>query len=274
VVTGAALARRAGADVELLTVAETPILPEAQTPPGMEVAGYENAFIEDARKKAAIHAREAGIDDASVVHVRRGLPPPTIAAVAEEREADIVVLGAHPRPAIARFLVGSTAERVIRLADRPILVAVEGRRQPFRRILVALDLSQHSRRVVRAAVAIARADGAAVRVLHAQEPLPPMVAEAEAFDPAEHRRHVRAQLQAIVDEAELPREVDLELRLPEGRAGDLILKESQVWDADLIVMGTHGFGLFERLLLGSTSTHILRHAHRATVVVPPLREGE
>jgi nucleotide-binding universal stress UspA family protein len=36
----------------------------------------------------------------------------------------------------------------------------------------------------------------------------------------------------------------------------------------LIVMGSHGFGFFNRLLLGSISLYVLRHGHRATLVVP------
>lgn len=69
------------------------------------------------------------------------------------------------------------------------------------------------------------------------------------------------------------RDIRVEPRVREGRAGDAVLEETAEWDADLVVIGSHGFGFFERLLLGSTSIHILRHSERATVIVPPI-EGE
>ncbi len=41
------------------------------------------------------------------------------------------------------------------------------------------------------------------------------------------------------------------------------------WGADPIVLGSYGFGFFNRLQLGSTSLHVLRHGHVATPVVSP-----
>lgn len=202
--------------------------------------------------------------------VRPGIPHTAIAAEAEEWRADLLVVGAHARPALARFLVGSTAERVIRLAHRPVLVAVGNREAPFGRVLVAVDLSEHSRRVLDAAGAIARSDDSELRVLFVQEPLPEILVEGEPFDPDEYRRHGRAQIERTVAEADLFEGAAVEILMREGRPGDRILDAAKDWNADLIVMGTHGFGFFERLILGSTSLHVLRHGHRATIVVPPV----
>lgn len=272
VVTGAALARRTGATFEAVTVAEPVIVPEAQTPAGVPVADYENAFLDDSRRAARAQLEEAGAQDAKL-HVRSGLAARAIAQLADEWEADLIVLGAHPKPALARFLVGSTEERVIRLAHRPVLAAVEPRREPFLRVLTAIDLSDQSSRVLRAGAAIAAADGARFRTLYVQEPLPPMLEESETFDVAQYRQQGRSQLRQLIDGAKLPEGLEVEVHVHEGKAGARILEEAQEWDADLIVMGTHGFGFFERLLLGSTSLHVMRHGHRATVVVPPWKES-
>jgi nucleotide-binding universal stress UspA family protein len=69
-------------------------------------------------------------------------------------------------------------------------------------------------------------------------------------------------------------EATVEARTREGEAGEGILEEAQDWDADLIVLGTHGFGFFDRLMLGRTSLYVLRHGHRATLVVPSIGNSD
>lgn len=57
-----------------------------------------------------------------IVHVRVGLPADQIVRLARDVEADLVVVGTHGRRGVQRFLIGSVAERVLRLAERPVLV--------------------------------------------------------------------------------------------------------------------------------------------------------
>ena len=269
--TGAALSRRAGASFEVVTIVEVLMLPPVAMAPPAEALEYDDAFTTEALRKAEAQARDADQAEAPI-HVYSGFPAPLISRVADERAADLIVLGAHPHPAVARFLVGNTAERVIRTARRPVLVAIEPRTEPFHRILVAIDLSTQSRRVLRAAAAIAKADGAELRALYAREPLPPMLLESGLFVEESYPGLGPDDLAESIAVAEL-RDIRVEPRVREGRAGDAVLEETAEWDADLVVIGSHGFGFFERLLLGSTSIHILRHSRRATVIVPPI-EGE
>ncbi len=265
--TGAALARRAGAEFEIVSVVEVLMLPPVAAAPMSDGVECEDALMRDALSRAQAQAREADAADVPI-HVRSGFPAPLINRVAADRDADLIVLGGHPHTAITRFLVGSTAERTIRTASRPVLVAVEPRAKPFRRVLAAVDLSSHSRRVVRAAAAIARADDAQLRVLYAQEPLPPMLVETGQFDVDTYRPLGANELARQIAEAELRPGVEAEAKVRQGLAGDAVLEEAAEWNADLIVVGSHGFGFFERLLLGSTSLHVLRHGECATVIVP------
>jgi nucleotide-binding universal stress UspA family protein len=268
VVTGAACARRSGASLDVVSVLETRLLPF-----GIKATDYHEKFGEELHREVVAQAEEAGAADATV-HVRGGLAAPLITKMAEEFGADLVVVGAHPRPAVARFLVGSTAERVIRLAHVPVLGATGKRREPFERILVAVDLSRQSRRVLEIAAAFAQADQAEVRALYVQNRLTPMLLEAALFDEREQRHHARSQFELILSEVSLPSELMVSHEIREGHAGHEILHEAQEWDADLIVLGTHGFGFFNRLLLGSTSTYVLRHGDSATLIVPRPEDAE
>jgi nucleotide-binding universal stress UspA family protein len=64
-------------------------------------------------------ATDAGID--GVGEVRVGIPHEEILAYADEVDAGLLVLGTHGRVGLRRYLLGSVAERVVRLADSPVL---------------------------------------------------------------------------------------------------------------------------------------------------------
>lgn len=56
--------------------------------------------------------------------------------------------------------------------------------------------------------------------------------------------------------------------MPEGHPIDEIINTAKGWEADMIVMGTHGYGGSRHLLFGSVAEHVIRHAHRPVMVVP------
>jgi nucleotide-binding universal stress UspA family protein len=54
--------------------------------------------------------------------VEPGYPPDRLVAIAAEAGASQIVIGSHGRKGLERFFLGSVAERVARLADRPVLI--------------------------------------------------------------------------------------------------------------------------------------------------------
>ena len=50
-------------------------------------------------------------------------------------------------------------------------------------------------------------------------------------------------------------------RVAEGNPGETIVAVAAEEESDLIVMGTRGFGTFERIAFGSVSSYVSKHAH-------------
>jgi nucleotide-binding universal stress UspA family protein len=116
-----ALADRLGASVTVMHSYEIPIV---SFPEGALIATPEIATrIADASRAAldsTIQKRQGGRVPLDAV-LREGVAWDEINAVADSIDADLVVIGTHGRRGLARALLGSVAENVIRTAHRPIV---------------------------------------------------------------------------------------------------------------------------------------------------------
>lgn len=141
---------------------------------------------------------------------------------------------------------------------------------PYRRILVAVDFSPTSRRAVREAARIA-GDRSEVILVHAMRKLEPAIPWS-----AVNRRVVsklardaqsdaRAALAALAEGLPHTR---TRARVLVGVAHERILAEAKRAKADLLVIGSRGETLSERLLLGSTVERVMRKATIPVLVVP------
>lgn len=61
--------------------------------------------------------------------------------------------------------------------------------------------------------------------------------------------------------------VKVETKVLRGSPKIEIVEDAENWGADLIVVGSHGYGFFERILIGSVSNAILHHAPCSVLVV-------
>lgn len=86
--------------------------------PGRVLSGLESVG-ESAVEAVETRASEAGVDATSTV--REGVPVPTILDYVEENDVDLVAMGTTGRTGLSRYLLGSTAEHVIRRADVPVI---------------------------------------------------------------------------------------------------------------------------------------------------------
>ena len=197
----------------------------------------------------------------------------TIASVARERGAGLVVLGSGGHRTRDRLLGEDVALTVVRNAPCPVLAVAAGFEAPVRRAVVGVDFSAASMRAALAALALLEpaADAPAKLVLvHVRSPfdLGYQVLErwAQQYDgvAAERFVHLRATLRPHV-----PDGVTVETRHRLGAVPATILETADELDAQLVAVGTHGPGWVERLFLGSAAEGTLRHAARSVLVTPP-----
>jgi nucleotide-binding universal stress UspA family protein len=138
------------------------------------------------------------------------------------------------------------------------------------RIVVATDGSPASDAAIELALSFASREGAHLLFLHAvDEPAIFAATAAILFDPTPTLRALETTGEALLAAAErraAERHLPAKTRLMYGDPVDMILAGAQDWDADLIVMGTHGRRGFSHFLLGSTAERVLQRSSLPVLV--------
>lgn len=139
-------------------------------------------------------------------------------------------------------------------------------------ILACVDFSDVEARVVFAAVALAKAFGGELHVLHVGEPEPTFVGY--EVGPKNVRDQVAAALrdqhrrvEAIAEQA-TQQGLTAHPHTVRGSYVETILLEAERLHADVIVIGSHGHGRLHTLLVGSVAEGVLRGAKVPVLVVP------
>lgn len=136
---------------------------------------------------------------------------------------------------------------------------------PPRSILAAVDFSDSSSVALAFAARLARQCGAALHVLHAEDPLLSAAAHHRGIDLSSETREA---LQALVDGAPPAANAQPHLHVLAGRPVDVICDFSDRLQSDVIVVGSHGMSGPSKLVFGSTTEAVLRYADRSIFVVP------
>lgn len=227
------------------------------------------------RMREAVSVRLGGIDQASrdMLRIDYEVGRDVAAAHAilryvEDHRIDLIVMGTHGRRGIRRLLLGSVAEETVHGAPCDVLAvhtAGEGALERLwdGRVLVPVDLSWYSEKVLGRAKGIAESLGAELDLLHAIEP-----ASLPVFSIGRGGGSVRelmpelkvlalGRLEGLLKETAGPA-VGAEVHVREGHPAYEVADFARSQDTALIVIGAHGFSNVPHRFLGGITERVLR----------------
>jgi nucleotide-binding universal stress UspA family protein len=149
------------------------------------------------------------------------------------------------------------------------------KRLSLSKILVATDFSEVSDRALDYAIALARRYDARIYLTHVLSPDPFQFAEPQLAQATYEKVRQAAEegITHILVSGRL-RGVPHEVLMEEGNVWPTLEKLIAEHEIDLVVTGTHGRGMVQKILIGSTAEEIFRQANTAVLTVGPAVKGE
>ena len=140
----------------------------------------------------------------------------------------------------------------------------------FKRILVPVDGSATSNKALVTALQMAREAGGCVRLLHSVDEFTALTGFEYTGEVMkivrENSTRVLADGMAIAQAAGVPADQQL-IDQPDARLGQTVSDAARAWEADLVVVGTHGRRGLGRVLMGSGAEQITREASVPVLVI-------
>ncbi len=246
------MARKCGAQLHVMSLLAT----------GAEHEGLGQAVLKEEMDTAQAHleqiqeqAAAAGVScETHLIHGQT--VDREIVDLAEQVNADLIVMGRRGRRGLARMMLGHATAQVIGQARCNVMVVPRAARIEARHIILATDGSRFADSAAITAASLASSCMARITVVSVTVP---------SHGP-ERREEAEQAVQRVLEHLR-SEGIDAEGRVLHGRPDEMIVAVAKEQHADLIITGSHGRSGLERVLLGSTSERILNESPCAVLVV-------
>lgn len=213
------------------------------------------------------------IDDRFLGKSLIGIGNPAHAIVEMSSGFDLIIMSTHGRTGFKRFLLGSVSEKVLRMADKPVMIVEDHTTySPVKRILVTTDFSENSKAAFPVARAFAESTGADIELFHAV-----MYDNFDSLAKAESTYDMRLENLQILAKTHfdgIPGQVHTKVITTNRSAHEAVLKQTQEQHYNLIVMSTIGRTGLDYLMLGSTTSNVARMVKCAVLSINPKKHAE
>lgn len=248
------LAMEQGAEVILAQVVQYPVMVEDFE--GYSAQMWQQVFdASKANAQANLTVLAADLNEAGILTSQvldEGSPAAVLLDIERDQQVDLLVMSTHGRTGLARFALGSVADRMVREGTAPVLLVRAKVDEPtMEKALLMLDGSGASEGALPVVESLANHPLREVKLLR-------VVVDAANRGPA------ATYLAGVADRLEkagLRTEVAAEV----GDAASLVEKAAE--GADLVVLSTHGRGGFDRIRHGSVAERVVREVTKPVLLV-------
>lgn len=261
----AMLAQQIGAQLDLLYVLQKKALDEFQVLIGQdnsELQGSIRLQVEKELSQLIKNDVASYLGEEVNYHLIEGELLESIKSQINILDPDLLIMGAHGRDFVRQLVLGTTAERTLRMTLRPVLIVKQPPHEAYKSVLIPVDFSPWSLRAIKLALAVA--PQAELILMHIYEvPFEGKLRLAGESEEAISRYreiariNANARLEQTAIEAGLDTHENWHSIVIRGDVERCILEQEEAQRADLIVLGKHGYGMIEELLLGSRTKQVL-----------------
>ncbi|MGI9535047.1 MAG: universal stress protein [Thermodesulfobacteriota bacterium] len=184
-----------------------------------------------------------------------------ILSESEKINAKAIILGTPKKATLKDFFIGSTAERVVRNSNVPVIVVKKASMKKYKRAVVAIDFSVYSRRCLDFALDIFANEE--IYLVHCYHIPYKLLIEPSHMTYKDKRDQKKGFLNMVNQEMThflKPIQKDtrnINIIIKEGPAIDCLNNEIRRLKADLLILGTHGRTGMSRALIGSVANNML-----------------
>jgi nucleotide-binding universal stress UspA family protein len=220
----------------------------------------------------AAYQRATGSGTRVRVHVLEGSAPATVAEIAREHEARMVVVGKGTHGLLSHLIYGEQVMQIVRGSQTPVLVVPPNLALPIERAMVAFDFSPAS---IRAAVTAHEmlGPGGRLALVHVATPRR-VTGKRSQWWLRNMERRTRETLGEFVRALPHRAGVIVEMEKLHGDPVDVLTTYAQSHAMQLIACGWHEHALLERLFVASSTVELLHRAQCSVLVAPEPRGGD
>jgi nucleotide-binding universal stress UspA family protein len=255
------LGKRFEAEITLLHVDEYIVSP-------LGAAGVKADYLETYQKRKEAFLQDQFEMMKRQVHhgsllVRTQITPgrayKVIIEEAEKHEYDLVVIPTRGLTHLSTYLIGSTAERVVRLSRQPVLSIQTGPKRDTRieSVLCPTDLSPAANFALSYALSVARQNAAKLYIQYVSE-----------LDKPEPESEIRKRLPDLLEHHPQAAQVQIQYVFDRDvEPSNSIIRFADDRDVSMIVMSTHGRKGLRRVYIGNNTAEVVRQSTRPVLTV-------
>jgi len=205
------------------------------------------------------------------VVVAAGSPAQTIIEQSKKLKADLIVTGAHKKDSLRDLFIKSTAEKLLRFSEKPVLIVKNATRAEYKKIVVGMDFSDHSLKALHMALTMFPA--AKVHVVHAYSlPFRGLVKDRdlEAFTIDQRKEgmdKILAVLGRKLGKGKAKAFAQMKVVMKDDQPSASVHAEVRKIGADLVIIGTHGKSDLLTGFVGSVARDMIHNCKADVLVV-------